>query len=150
MDEDAGWSLSMPAVERSLAEARGAGATPKALVIINPGNPVGSCLSYDNLVDLVRLCRRERLVLIADEVYQDNVYGDRSPAAAHRTRPCRWPAAAHRARRRRWPAAAHSARRRARRTVHGDVRKSSSRERAFRSLLTTLARKASSRDRASF
>eukprot|EP00961_Rhodomonas_salina_P120805 1625838-Rhodomonas_salina.2 len=46
------------------------GQKPRALVIINPGNPVGNCLSYDNLVDLVKLCKKEGLVLLADEVYQ--------------------------------------------------------------------------------
>ena len=54
---------------QEIKEARDKGQNPKALVIINPGNPVGNCLSYSNLVDLIKLCRRERLVLLADEVF---------------------------------------------------------------------------------
>ena len=77
MDEDSGWSLDVAALTTEITEARKRGLNPKALVIINPGNPVGNCLSYSNLVDLVKLCRKERLVLLADEVYQENIYGDR-------------------------------------------------------------------------
>eukprot|EP00802_Teleaulax_amphioxeia_P004327 Tamp_04331.p1 GENE.Tamp_04331~~Tamp_04331.p1 ORF type:complete len:794 (-),score=155.13 Tamp_04331:646-3027(-) len=77
MEERSGWSLDIATLQASLEQAREVGHTPKALVIINPGNPVGNCLSYSNLVDLVKFCRRERLVLLADEVYQENIYGDR-------------------------------------------------------------------------
>ena len=34
-------------------------------------------LSRSNLEDIVRFCERERLVILADEVYQSNVYGDK-------------------------------------------------------------------------
>jgi len=77
MDEESGWSLDIQLLEKEIKDAKQNGLNPKALVIINPGNPVGNCLSYSNLVDLVKLCRRERLVLLADEVYQENIYGDR-------------------------------------------------------------------------
>jgi len=43
-------------------------------VIINPGNPTGNCLNVDNMRDVVRFCHRQRLLLLADEVYQENVY----------------------------------------------------------------------------
>ena len=48
----------------------------RALAVINPGNPTGQCLSEPNMVDVVRFCEEERLILIADEVYQNNVYGE--------------------------------------------------------------------------
>jgi aspartate/methionine/tyrosine aminotransferase len=38
--------------------------------VINPGNPTGQCLSYQNQEDVLRFCKEEDLVLIADEVYQ--------------------------------------------------------------------------------
>jgi hypothetical protein len=40
------------------------------MVVINPGNPTGQCLSKPNQEDIVRFCQEEQLVLIADEVYQ--------------------------------------------------------------------------------
>ena len=43
-------------------------------MVINPGNPTGQCLSYENQVEIVEFCREYGLVLLADEVYQANVY----------------------------------------------------------------------------
>ncbi|EKX38132.1 hypothetical protein GUITHDRAFT_77426 [Guillardia theta CCMP2712] len=77
LDESKGWALNIDELMEKIREARVQGAKPKALVLINPGNPVGNCLSYDNLVDLVKLCKAEGLVLLADEVYQENIYADR-------------------------------------------------------------------------
>ena len=77
MDESTGWSLDMDELTRAISECREKGSNPKALVVINPGNPVGNCLSYDNIVELVKLCKIEGLVLLADEVYQENIYMDR-------------------------------------------------------------------------
>merc|ERR1711871_1739126 len=56
------------------------GATPKLLVIINPGNPTGASLPRASLEAIVRFVeKRPGLVLAADEVYQENVYGDAPP-----------------------------------------------------------------------
>ena len=38
------------------------------------GNPTGQCLSYDNLKDIIQFCQEEEIVLMADEVYQTNIY----------------------------------------------------------------------------
>lgn len=50
------------------------GVTPKALAIINPGNPVGSVLTYAEQESLVKLCEKYNIVLLADEVYQTNIH----------------------------------------------------------------------------
>ncbi|KAH8051125.1 alanine aminotransferase [Aureococcus anophagefferens] len=53
------------------------GATPKMLVIINPGNPTGASLPREALEAIVEfVASKPGLVLMADEVYQENVYGD--------------------------------------------------------------------------
>lgn len=44
------------------------------MVFINPGNPTGQCLTEDNLRDLVKFAHQEKVVLMADEVYQPNIY----------------------------------------------------------------------------
>lgn len=49
------------------------------MVIINPGNPTGQCLSEANLRELLAFCFQENLVLLADEVYQQNIYQDERP-----------------------------------------------------------------------
>ncbi|KAM0843260.1 hypothetical protein ACQ4PT_057827 [Festuca glaucescens] len=51
----------------------------RAMVIINPGNPTGQCLSEANLREILNFCYQENLVLLADEVYQQNVYQDERP-----------------------------------------------------------------------
>mmetsp|Transcript_16073 Transcript_16073/g.22146 ORF Transcript_16073/g.22146 Transcript_16073/m.22146 type:complete len:485 (-) Transcript_16073:486-1940(-) len=72
--EEATWGLNTDTMRRSLREARARGVTVRALVFINPGNPTGQCLTQPQLEDLIRFCYEERIVLLADEVYQDNVY----------------------------------------------------------------------------
>lgn len=75
LDETDKWSLSVRELDNCVRAARQKGITPRAMVVINPGNPVGTCLSKQNLIDIINWCRRERIVLFADEVYQGNVYG---------------------------------------------------------------------------
>ena len=43
-------------------------------VFLLAGNPTGQCLSYDNLKDIIKFCHEEEIVLMADEVYQTNIY----------------------------------------------------------------------------
>jgi aspartate/methionine/tyrosine aminotransferase len=84
-------------MKSSIALARKSGLSPRAFVIINPGNPTGQArrisrtetvekkvISVDRLVwaaseqvldvanmqEVIRFCVEERLVLLADEVYQ--------------------------------------------------------------------------------
>ncbi|XP_050099144.1 alanine aminotransferase 1 [Anopheles aquasalis] len=73
LDESNKWGLDIGELERSLAEGRKV-AAPRILVVINPGNPTGQVLSRDNIEQIIKFAHRERLVLFADEVYQDNVY----------------------------------------------------------------------------
>lgn len=61
------------------AQARAEGKTVRALVVINPGNPTGGVLSRANQDAIVKFCEEEKLVLIADEVYQTNVYAGIPP-----------------------------------------------------------------------
>jgi aspartate/methionine/tyrosine aminotransferase len=65
----------MKELERSLKEARDNGINVNSFVLINPGNPTGQVLSKKAVQDVVRFCAKHKLVLLADEVYQENVYG---------------------------------------------------------------------------
>ncbi|KAJ7653031.1 alanine aminotransferase [Mycena rosella] len=78
LDESSGWSTSIESITAALAAARKDGTVPKALVIINPGNPTGALLDAATMEALVRLCEEHSLVLLADEVYQNNLH---APAA---------------------------------------------------------------------
>ncbi|VAH46577.1 unnamed protein product [Triticum turgidum subsp. durum] len=75
LEEEANWGLDLVSTRQSVAEARSKGII-RAMVIINPGNPTGQCLSEANIRELLNFCYQENLVLLADEVYQQNVYQD--------------------------------------------------------------------------
>lgn len=79
LTEEKNWSLHVPDLKDALKKAHSEGIRPRALVVINPGNPTGGCLPEEDMKEVVRLCEEERLVLIADEVYQTNIYTDSKP-----------------------------------------------------------------------
>ncbi|XP_062537364.1 alanine aminotransferase 1-like [Armigeres subalbatus] len=73
LDEANKWGLDISELERSLKEAKKTCA-PRILVVINPGNPTGQVLARENIENIIKFAHKEKLVLFADEVYQDNVY----------------------------------------------------------------------------
>ncbi|KAK1678833.1 hypothetical protein QYE76_039681 [Lolium multiflorum] len=74
LDEETGWGLEVDELKKQLDEARSKGITVRALVVINPGNPTGQVLAEENQKKIVEFCKNEGLVLLADEVYQENIY----------------------------------------------------------------------------
>lgn len=74
LSEPDGWSTSLHEIEAALAKAEKDGVVPRALVVINPGNPTGAILDKTTMQQLVRLCEKHSLVLLADEVYQANLH----------------------------------------------------------------------------
>lgn len=75
LDEESGWALDRDLLESSLEDARGRGVSVKAIVVINPGNPTGAVLDEETVRDVVAFAGDNGLAIIADEVYQENVYG---------------------------------------------------------------------------
>ena len=69
LDEQNEWALSIEELERALTEAKPI-CKPKAIVVINPGNPTGSVLTRHNIEEIIRFAKRNGLIIIADEVYQ--------------------------------------------------------------------------------
>ncbi|XP_077236500.1 alanine aminotransferase 2-like isoform X2 [Tasmannia lanceolata] len=76
LNEATGWGLEISEVKKQLEAAQSKGIAVWALVVINPGNPTGQVLTEDNQREIVDFCKKEGLVLLADEVYQENVYVD--------------------------------------------------------------------------
>ena len=79
LDESASWGVLETELNAALERARDAGAVARALVMINPGNPTGQSLPRKVVEMVLRFAAAEGLVLMADEVYQENVYGDAPP-----------------------------------------------------------------------
>ena len=74
LDEDKAWGTDIGTIRTSLQTARAAGTDVRAIVVINPGNPTGASLSPDAIKSVLDLAAEEKLVVIADEVYQTNVF----------------------------------------------------------------------------
>uniref|UniRef100_A0A671WEE9 alanine transaminase n=1 Tax=Sparus aurata TaxID=8175 RepID=A0A671WEE9_SPAAU len=75
LDEANCWSLDVAELRRALNAAR-QHCNPRVLCIINPGNPTGQVQSRQCIEDVIRFVKEEHLFLMADEVYQDNVYAE--------------------------------------------------------------------------
>lgn len=74
LNEASNWSVSLDELEAKFEEAISESLIVKALVIINPGNPTGQVLSKKNLEMICLFCAKHGIVLLADEVYQRNIY----------------------------------------------------------------------------
>jgi aspartate/methionine/tyrosine aminotransferase len=74
LDETSGWQLREEVLTESYERATALGVHPVGLVVINPGNPTGAVLSRDNIEMVLGFARNRGLAVIADEVYQENVY----------------------------------------------------------------------------
>lgn len=74
LSEPQGWSTSLHEIEAAITQGEKDGVKPRALVVINPGNPTGSLLDIETMENVVRLCEKHSLVLLADEVYQINLH----------------------------------------------------------------------------
>ncbi|KAE8160163.1 pyridoxal phosphate-dependent transferase [Aspergillus tamarii] len=74
LEEQKAWGTDVTAIRNSLAQARSAGTDVRSIVVINPGNPTGASLSADDIKNVLDLAAEEKLVVIADEVYQTNVF----------------------------------------------------------------------------
>lgn len=74
LDEERSFGLSLGQLEDTVAHAKAAGIRPRALCVINPGNPTGAVLDEANIRMVVDFAQRHSLTILADEVYQENVY----------------------------------------------------------------------------
>ncbi|XP_043937215.1 alanine aminotransferase 2 [Protopterus annectens] len=75
LDEDNCWALDVNELRRAVTEARKF-CNPKVLCVINPGNPTGQVQSRQCIEEVIHFAYEEKLFLLSDEVYQDNVYSE--------------------------------------------------------------------------
>ena len=74
-DEDAGWTVSRDTLVEPLEAARRNGIDVRGIVVINPGNPTGAIIDEASQRVVLEVAREYGLAIIADEVYQENLYG---------------------------------------------------------------------------
>jgi alanine transaminase len=74
LDESKGWGTDLEAIKSAYKKAVAEGIDVRAIVIINPGNPTGASLAEDDVKAVIDFAAQEKLLVIADEVYQTNIF----------------------------------------------------------------------------
>lgn len=74
LNEARDWGLDIAELRRAHGAALAAGKCVRGIAVINPGNPTGSCLSEADIAGVLAFAADNRLMVLADEVYQENVW----------------------------------------------------------------------------
>lgn len=74
LNEEKEWATDPDQIRDLIAENKEKGIAIKALVVINPGNPTGAILKESDIAELINIAAEHGMVIIADEVYQENVF----------------------------------------------------------------------------
>ncbi len=74
LDEQNNWKLNHDMLEDSLQKAQAQGIKVKGICVINPGNPTGAVLDEKNIEMVLDFAQKHGLSVLADEVYQENIY----------------------------------------------------------------------------
>lgn len=78
LDEENNWQLNLKSLQDGYDHAIKHGIHPVAITAINPGNPTGAVLSKANIEMVINFAKKHNLAIIADEVYQENIYSSTS------------------------------------------------------------------------
>jgi alanine transaminase len=76
LDESNDWTIDFESLETNYDKAVKNGIDVKLMVVINPGNPTGAVFTKKTIESIVKFCYKNKILLLADEVYQDNIYGN--------------------------------------------------------------------------
>jgi alanine transaminase len=74
LEEHHAWGTDIGIIKDSYEKAVAEGTDVRAIVVINPGNPTGASLSEDDVEEVIKFAAERELVILADEVYQTNVF----------------------------------------------------------------------------
>jgi hypothetical protein len=75
---DQGWQIDLPTLENRL-DARA-----RAILVVHPNNPTGSFVRRHELAELLAVCQRRDMALVADEVFADySLAPDPARVASH-------------------------------------------------------------------
>jgi alanine transaminase len=74
LEEEKAWGTSIDAIRTAYDKAIAEGTDVKAICVINPGNPTGASLPAEDIKSVLKFAAEKGVVVIADEVYQTNVF----------------------------------------------------------------------------
>lgn len=60
--------MDLKEIEKQYKISKDNGIDMRCLVVINPGNPTGNVLSYNDIKDVLTFCKDNNLIFVADEV----------------------------------------------------------------------------------
>ncbi|GLA68676.1 hypothetical protein AtubIFM55763_005418 [Aspergillus tubingensis] len=67
--------------ELAVRDAHARGVHIRALMLVNPHNPIGRCYSVETLTEILKFCNKHQLHLISDEIYASCVFDSGDPDA---------------------------------------------------------------------
>ncbi|XP_063188286.1 1-aminocyclopropane-1-carboxylate synthase-like protein 1 isoform X1 [Chroicocephalus ridibundus] len=70
------FQLTVEKLEKALQDARAEGVTVRALILLNPQNPLGDIYSLSELRDYLEFAKRHELHVIVDEIYMLSVFDE--------------------------------------------------------------------------
>uniref|UniRef100_A0A8C5ULB6 Aminotransferase class I/classII large domain-containing protein n=1 Tax=Malurus cyaneus samueli TaxID=2593467 RepID=A0A8C5ULB6_9PASS len=70
------FQLTVEKLEKALQDARAEGVTVRALILLNPQNPLGDIYSLSELQDYLEFAKRHELHVIVDEIYMLSVFDE--------------------------------------------------------------------------
>ena len=71
-DLDENWKINLSSIVEKINHNKKSNKKIVLMVIINPNNPTGSILSYNQLNNVAKIAEKEQIPLISDEVYMEN------------------------------------------------------------------------------
>ncbi|KAF2735819.1 PLP-dependent transferase [Polyplosphaeria fusca] len=74
LEESQAWGTDLKGIREAYDKAVAEGTEVKAIAVINPGNPTGASLPAADIKAVLEFAAEKHLVVIADEVYQTNVF----------------------------------------------------------------------------
>ncbi len=69
LNESKNWALDVKDVKNQIKEALSNNIKLRCIVVINPGNPTGQVLSKENIEEIISICHKNNIMIVADEVY---------------------------------------------------------------------------------
>lgn len=84
LNEEKCWGIDENEIQNRIKNANDQGTNIRAIVAINPGNPTGNVLSRKDIENIIRLSYENKMLIIADEVYQNNIYTQEAPFISFR------------------------------------------------------------------
>ncbi|KAL2865539.1 pyridoxal phosphate-dependent transferase [Aspergillus lucknowensis] len=81
-DADEAFSTScIEKYEKALQDSVAKGVQIRALLLVNPHNPVGCCYPSKTLIEILKFCNKHQIHLISDEIYATCVFDTGNPDA---------------------------------------------------------------------